>query len=67
MPMPVFNSCVTCSCGAKYERAEAHLPIKDIGTFECQCCSAVIEHWSGRDVPLFRLVSRPANKASSAA
>lgn len=67
MAIPVFTTCVMCACGAKYERAEAHLPIKDIGAFACECCDAVIEHWSGRDVPLFRLVSKPTAKTSSAA
>jgi len=65
--IPVFTSCVTCACGAKYERAEAHLPIKDIGVFECQCCGEMIERWYGRDVPLFKLVSKPDAKKSSAA
>jgi hypothetical protein len=63
----VFSSSISCACGARYERAQAHLPIKDIGAFECQCCGAVLERWYGRDVPLFRLVSKPEAKTSSAA
>jgi hypothetical protein len=65
--MPVFSACVACACGAKYERAEAQLPIKDIGIFECQVCSEILERWHGRVVPTFRLVAKPEQKASSAA
>ena len=36
--IPAFDACVSCACGAKYERAEAKLPIKDIGMFECVVC-----------------------------
>jgi hypothetical protein len=63
----VFSACVACACGAKYERAEAQLPIKDIGIFECQVCGEVVERWHGRVVPTFRLVAKPALKTSSAA
>jgi hypothetical protein len=67
VPLPVFSACVACVCGAKYERAEAHLPIKDIGIFECQVCGEVLERWHGRIVPTFRLIQKPAAKTSSAA
>lgn len=67
MPVPAFTTCIQCACGAKYERAEAHLPIKDIGIYECRVCGAVIERWHGRDVPMFKLVERPAVTKSSAA
>ena len=67
MPLPVFSACVACACGAKYERAEANLPIKDIGIFECEVCGDVVERWHGRIVPTFKLVQRPAAKSSTAA
>ncbi|QGZ96082.1 hypothetical protein [Terricaulis silvestris] len=67
MPLPAYSACVACACGAKYERAEAQLPIKDIGIFECQVCGEVVERWHGRSVPTFRLVQNPTTKASNAA
>jgi hypothetical protein len=67
MAIPIFSSCVSCQCGAKYERAEAHLPIKDVGIYECCVCGEVLERWHGRDVPMFKLIARPESKASSAA
>lgn len=67
LSIPVFSACVACACGAKYERAEAHLPIKDVGAFECQVCGEVIERWHGRVVPTFKRVAAPASKTSSAA
>lgn len=63
---PVTTS-ITCACGAKYERAVAHLPIKDIGIYECQHCGATLERWCGRDVPLFKFVCAPAVEDASAA
>jgi hypothetical protein len=65
VPVPAFTTCIQCPCGAKYERAEALLPIKDVGVYECNICSAVIERWQGRVVPMFKLIERP--KQSSAA
>lgn len=67
MPVPAFTTCVQCACGAKYERAEAQLPIKDIGIYECCVCSEVIERWHGRVVPVFKLIERPKATRSSAA
>jgi len=58
---------VQCNCGARYERAEVRLPIKDIGIFECQYCSAVIERWHGKTAPLFRVVKLPDSRPSNAA
>lgn len=58
---------VSCTCGAAYERAEVHLPIKDVGIFECFHCNAVMERWHGRDVPTFKLIARPNAKTTSAA
>lgn len=60
-------SCIQCDCGAKYERAEVQLPIKDIGIYECHLCGVVIERWHGRAVPTFRLLEAPQTKATSAA
>ncbi|HRO04556.1 MAG TPA: hypothetical protein PLS69_13220 [Terricaulis sp.] len=65
--MPQFNSCFTCQCGAKYERGEARLPIRDIGIQECAHCGVVIERWHGKLVPVFRLVSAPEEKKSASA
>ena len=65
--MTTYTSCVKCDCGARYERAEVHLPIKDVGVFECHQCGAVIERWHGKVAPLFRLLHAPAYKSSSAA
>lgn len=67
MGIPTFDTSLSCDCGAKYERAEVKLPIKDIGMFECQVCGEVVERWHGRKVPLFRLVERPQLKKSNAA
>jgi hypothetical protein len=61
------TACIWCACGAKYERVEVRLPIKDVGIYECQCCSAEIERWQGRDVPSFKLIARPETKSASAA
>ena len=61
------QTCITCPCGAKYERGEVNLPIKDIGAFECHGCGAVLERWYGRLVPTFKLLALPKAKASSAA
>lgn len=60
-------ACVWCTCGARYERAEVRLPIKDVGIFECFDCGAVIERWQGREVPTFKLIARPQAKTPSAA
>lgn len=65
--MPAFSICVRCPCGAKYERAEAHLPIKDIGIFECEVCGEAMERWHGRVVPMFKLIERPPVRTSSVA
>ena len=65
--MNQFNACLSCVCGARYERAEVQLPIKDIGLFECHLCGAVLERWHGKIVPLFRLLNLPGAKHGSAA
>jgi len=62
-----YTSCVQCDCGARYERAEVQLPIKDVGVFECQYCGAIIERWHGKSVPAFRAIAPPVRKSSSAA
>jgi hypothetical protein len=59
--------CVSCACGAKYERGEARLPITDVGIQECHHCGIVIERWHGKIVPVFRLVSVPDAKNANAA
>jgi hypothetical protein len=65
--MASFTTCVQCTCGARYERAEVRLPIKDVGIFECYHCGAVIERWHGKTVPAFRVAALPKQKSSSAA
>lgn len=65
--MSRFTTCISCECGARYERAEAHLPVKDIGIYECSHCGCVLERWHGRTVPEFKLVHTPEQKSSSAA
>ncbi|MFT3729396.1 MAG: hypothetical protein QM759_16350 [Terricaulis sp.] len=65
--MTAYTSCIQCVCGARYERAEVHLPIKDVGIFECQHCSAIIERWHGKTAPLFRVAELPKPKSSNAA
>jgi len=65
--MAQYIMCITCACGAKYERGEARLPIRDIGVQECHHCSAVLERWHGKVVPIFRLVSAPKRESASAA
>jgi hypothetical protein len=62
-----YTSCVQCGCGARYERAEVQLPIKDVGIFECHHCGRVIERWHGKLVPAFRVVEPPKSKSSNAA
>jgi hypothetical protein len=57
--------CVWCACGAKYERRDVRLPIKDIGVYECLECGDVLARWSGRVVPAFRPIG--ATKAPAAA
>jgi hypothetical protein len=44
-----------------------HLPIKDVGIFECHHCGETIERWHGKLAPLFRFVERPRQTASNAA
>jgi len=56
-----------CDCGARYERAEAQLPIKDVGVFECGYCGLMLEHWHGRNVPTFTLISPPKSEKTSVA
>lgn len=63
--MSRFTTCVSCACGARYERAEAHLPIKDVGIYECHHCGLVLERWQGRVVPEFKLLDLPIRKAAS--
>lgn len=60
--MSQYTMCVTCTCGAKYERGEVRLPIRDIGIQECAACGAVLERWHGKTVPIFRAMSMPAAK-----
>lgn len=60
-------TCVTCACGAQYERSEARLPIRDVGIQECAHCSAVLERWQGKLVPVYRLIGAPQTKSASAA
>lgn len=67
MAAPADITCIQCACGAKYERAAVHLPIKDIGVYECRVCSEVIERWHGRSVPTFKLIEIPPRKETSAA
>jgi hypothetical protein len=57
-----YTSCVQCTCGARYERAEVHLPIKDVGVFECHHCGLVLERWHGKRAPLFRAVAPPPQR-----
>lgn len=64
---PNSIACVWCDCGAKYERAEMTLPIKDVGIFECHGCGVVMERWHGKIVPAFKLIAMPTGKSSSAA
>jgi len=49
---------VDCGCGARYERREVQLPIKDIGCFDCDDCGARLDLWSGRLVPAFKRLPR---------
>lgn len=65
--MNQYTTCVACACGAKYERAEVKLPIKDIGLRECDFCGAALEQWHGKIVPVLRLVAPPAKSKSASA
>ncbi|GAN00527.1 hypothetical protein U91I_04193 [alpha proteobacterium U9-1i] len=62
-----YNTCVTCDCGARYERAEVRLPIKDIGVFECHDCGKMLEHWHSQTVPHFRAAASAPERKTSAA
>lgn len=64
---PNSIACIWCDCGAKYERAEMRLPIKDVGIFECFGCGAVVERWHGKLVPAFKLIALPNQKVPTAA
>lgn len=57
---------ITCTCGARYERREVSLPIKDIGCFDCHTCNARLEIWSGRKVPSFKLLPNEEREVKSA-
>jgi len=59
-----YNTCVDCECGARYRRAEARLPIKDIGVFECDVCGQVLEHWHSQTVPHFKLIAAQERKTA---
>lgn len=61
-----YNTCVDCDCGARYQRAEARLPIKDIGVFECDLCGQVLEHWHSQIVPHYKLMPAQERKSSAA-
>ncbi len=56
----------TCGCGARYERREVSLPIKDVGCFECDECGARLEIWSGRKVPTFKRLPQEDREAKRA-
>lgn len=58
---------LNCACGCSYERREVHLPIKDIGAFECDECGARLEIWSGRTVPVFKRIAQPQPAAKRSA
>lgn len=58
--------CISCKCGAHYEREDVQLPIKDVGIYECLECGAVLEHWAGRIVPKFKLIPRDAKRSDAA-
>ncbi len=65
--MAQYTTTITCACGAKYERGEARLPIRDVGIQECRHCGVVMERWQGKVVPIFRFLSAPEPKTISAA
>lgn len=58
--------CISCKCGAHYEREDVQLPIKDIGIFECRECGDVLERWAGRVVPKFTLIPRKTQRSDAA-
>jgi hypothetical protein len=57
--MPDYAACISCVCGAKYERSTVLLPIKDVGEFACTGCGNVMERWRGRLVPTFKRIETP--------
>lgn len=57
---------IDCACGARYERREVQLPIKDIGCFECFDCGVRLEIWHGRSVPAFTRVKSETAAAKRA-
>lgn len=65
--MARYTTCITCACGAKYERGEARLPIRDVGIQECRQCGGVLERWQGKTVPIFRFIGAPETKKITAA
>jgi hypothetical protein len=64
--MPDQTTIVTCDCGARYERREVALPIKDVGCFDCNDCGARMEIWSGRKVPAFKRLPNDGREAKRA-
>ncbi|HYD87962.1 MAG TPA: hypothetical protein VEA80_10835 [Vitreimonas sp.] len=64
--MKVDPTIIDCACGARYERREVQLPIKDIGCFDCGDCGARLEVWSGRTVPAFKRVQVDQRAAKQA-
>ncbi|GIK47778.1 MAG: hypothetical protein KJZ75_17355 [Hyphomonadaceae bacterium] len=60
------HTIVDCACGARYERRQVQLPIKDIGCFDCDDCGARLEIWWGRAVPAFKRIAREKNAARRA-
>lgn len=60
------HTIIDCECGARYERREVQLPIKDIGCFDCGDCGARLEIWYGRTVPAFKRIEREESAAKLA-
>lgn len=60
------HTIIDCACGARYERREVQLPIKDIGCFECFDCGVRLEIWHGRSVPAFTRVKTETPAAKRA-
>lgn len=46
---------VTCVCGRVYEKTEISAPVRNKGSFECEC-GVELERWNSSRVPSYRLI-----------
>jgi stage III sporulation protein SpoIIIAA len=52
----------TCVCGAVYRRTESLSATREVDSFACAVCGAIMESWNTAWVPAYRLVAGPVKK-----